>query len=88
MAFSLPVVLARRGVWVAPGHNSVVRDARGDDWLVYHAVDARRPRAKATDDVNTRRVMLVDRLAYRDGWPHVEGDGPSSGVRPGPATTP
>ena len=77
------VILERAGIWVAPGHNSVIRDARGDDWIVYHAVDARRPRAKETDDINTRRVMLMDRLVYRDGWPRVE-DGPSTGPRPAP----
>ena len=80
------VILERRGVWVAPGHNSVVRDARGDDWIVYHAVDSRRPRGKPTDDVNTRRVMLVDRLYYADGWPRVGGDAVS--VRPLPRPAP
>jgi len=78
------VVLERAGTWVAPGHNSVVRDAAGEDWLVYHAVDSRRPRARPTDDVNTRRVMLIDRLVYRDGWPRVDGAGPSTGPRPRP----
>lgn len=79
------VILARRGVWSAPGHNSVITDARGDDWIVYHAVDVRRPRARPGDDVNTRRVMLIDRLSYRDGWPRVDGDGPSDGATPRPA---
>jgi arabinan endo-1,5-alpha-L-arabinosidase len=78
------VILERAGHWVATGHNSVIRDARGDDWIVYHAVDARRPRSKPTDDVNTRRVMLMDRLVYVDGWPRVDR-GPSAGPRPAPA---
>lgn len=78
------VILERAGRWVAPGHNSVVRDARGDDWIVYHAVDAGRPRSRPADDVNTRRVMLMDRLVYVDGWPRVDR-GPSAGPRPGPA---
>lgn len=78
------VILARDAAWIAPGHNSVVRDARGDDWMVYHAVDARRPRGTPTDDVNTRRVMLMDRIVYRDGWPTIEGGRPSSGPRPAP----
>jgi arabinan endo-1,5-alpha-L-arabinosidase len=76
------VILERGGHWVAPGHNSVITDARGDDWIVYHAVDSRRPRNKPADDVNTRRVMLIDRLRYVDGWPRVEG-GPSAEPRPG-----
>jgi len=79
------VVLERGGHWVAPGHNSVVTDAAGRDWMVYHAVDARRPRSKPTDDVNTRRVMLIDPLVYVDGWPRVDR-GPSATPRPRPAT--
>jgi arabinan endo-1,5-alpha-L-arabinosidase len=79
------VILTRRGVWVAPGHNSLIQDRRGDHWMLYHAVDARHPRANARAEVNTRRVMLLDRIVWRDGWPRVEGDGPSSGARPRPA---
>ncbi|HEY0114520.1 MAG TPA: glycoside hydrolase family 43 protein [Allosphingosinicella sp.] len=79
------VILERRGIWVAPGHNSVIEDARGDHWMLYHAVDARRPRSKPTDDVNTRRVMLIDRIVWRDGWPRVAGNGPSTGPQTGPA---
>lgn len=76
-------ILERSERWVAPGHNSVITDARGTDWIVYHAVDIRRPRAKETDDVNTRRVMLIDRLTYVDGWPRVER-APSDGSRSAP----
>ena len=78
------VILERSGHWVAPGHNSVIRDASGADWMVYHAVDARRPRSKPGDDVNTRRVMLIDRITYRDGWPRVDG-APSTAPRPAPS---
>jgi arabinan endo-1,5-alpha-L-arabinosidase len=74
------VILERGGHWNAPGHNSVITDARGTDWIVYHAVDSRRPRTKPTDDVNTRRVMLIDRLTYVDGWPRVDR-GPSTAPR-------
>lgn len=78
------VMLERSDLWAAPGHNSVVTDARGDDWIVYHAVDVRRPRADSTADVNTRRVMLLDRITYRDGWPRIEG-APSASPLPRPA---
>lgn len=78
------VILARRGRWIAPGHNSVVSNARGDHWIVYHAVDARRPRTNPTDDINSRRLMLIDRLVWTDGWPRVEDGGPSDGPRPRP----
>jgi arabinan endo-1,5-alpha-L-arabinosidase len=77
------VILERRGNWIGPGHNSVITDARGQDWIVYHAVDSRRPRRDDAAEVNTRRVMLIDRIVWRDGWPRVEG--PSEGPRPAPA---
>ena len=76
------IILQKRGYWVAPGHNSIVTDARGQDWIVYHAVDARNPRSKPSADVNTRRVMLIDRIGWRNGWPVI--DGPSAEPRPAP----
>jgi arabinan endo-1,5-alpha-L-arabinosidase len=80
------VILEKGGNWLAPGHNSIVEDERGDHWLVYHAVDARHPRSKPKDDINTRRIMLIDRLVWRNGWPRVEGGRPSSDPRPRPRT--
>jgi arabinan endo-1,5-alpha-L-arabinosidase len=65
------MILSSYGNWIAPGHNSIATDASGADWIVYHAVDARHRRSKPTDDINTRRVMLIDRISWRDGWPQV-----------------
>ena len=79
------VILAANARWIAPGHNSIIRDESGQDWIVYHAVDARRPRAKPTDDVNTRRVMLIDRIVWRNGWPQIENRSPSTAPRARPA---
>lgn len=76
-------ILEAGGQWTAPGHNSVITDASGTDWIFYHAVDVRRPRSKPSDDVNTRRVMLMDPMIYVDGWPRVDR-GPSAGPRPAP----
>jgi arabinan endo-1,5-alpha-L-arabinosidase len=78
------VILESRGHWFAPGHNAVVSDAAGQDWMVYHAVDTRRPRTKPTDDINTRRIMLIDRIAWIDGWPRIIGDGPTTLPQPVP----
>lgn len=77
------IVLEKRGAWIAPGHNSIVTDAAGQDWIIYHAVDAARPRQKAADELNTRRIMLIDRIRWVSGWPVI--DGPSSGRQAGPA---
>lgn len=76
------IILEKRGYWIAPGHNSIATDAAGHDWIVYHAVDARRPREKASDDINTRRVMLIDRIEWRNGWPVIAG--PSAGPAAAP----
>ena len=76
------IILEKRGTWIAPGHNSVATDSVGNDWIIYHAVDARRPREKASDEINTRRVMLIDRIRWVDGWPVI--DGPSENSEPAP----
>ncbi len=78
-------ILVMRDTWNAPGHNSIITDEAGQDWMVYHAVDTRRPRTKATDDVNTRRILLIDKIVWSDGWPRIEGNGPSTERRPTPA---
>ena len=70
-------------VWKAPGHNSVVTDAAGQDWLVYHAIDRKRPFQES--DFALSRRMLLDPIEWVDGWPRVVDGVPSSGERPGPA---
>lgn len=65
------VILAAQGNWLAPGHNAVVRDRAGNDRMLFHAVDLRKSRDKATDDVNSRRVMLIIPIEWKDGWPTV-----------------
>ena len=82
------VVVELGGNWLAPGHNSLITDDSGQDWLVYHAVDVRRPRAKPADDVNTRRIMLIDRIEWIDGWPRIAGKVPSTGPRRAPVFRP
>lgn len=81
---AIPVV-ARSQAWIAPGHNAVITDARGRLWMLYHGVDAARPRNRLTDQVNSRRVMLMDALTFHDDWPTVAGGIPSSGPRPAPS---
>ena len=68
--------------WLAPGHNCIVKDEAGEDWIVYHAIDVDRPRQRQEDEINSRRVLLIDRIQWRDGWPHVGT--PSDGPQPRP----
>jgi arabinan endo-1,5-alpha-L-arabinosidase len=62
----------------------VITDDAGTDWILYHGVDNRRPRSKPSDDVNTRRVMLLDRLIWRDGWPEIASKSPTDSLQRGP----
>jgi len=68
--------------WLAPGHNSIVVDKAGQVWIIYHAIDVNRPRQRQEDEINSRRILLIDRIEWRDGWPHVGT--PSEEARPAP----
>jgi arabinan endo-1,5-alpha-L-arabinosidase len=70
--------------WLAPGHNSIVTDKAGEAWAVYHAIDVNCPRQRQEDEINSRRILLIDRIEWRDGWPFVGT--PSDEPRSAPLT--
>jgi arabinan endo-1,5-alpha-L-arabinosidase len=70
--------------WLAPGHNSIVTDKAGQVWILYHAIDVNRPRQRQEDEINSRRILLIDRIEWRDGWPFVGT--PSEGPMSAPTT--
>jgi arabinan endo-1,5-alpha-L-arabinosidase len=74
------VILHSSHRFVGPGSNSVVRDGAGHDWIVYHAVDTHRPYNPGGRSV--RRVMLINRMVYRNGWPTIATHAPTDGLRP------
>jgi arabinan endo-1,5-alpha-L-arabinosidase len=81
-------VLAANAHWQAPGHNCLITDAAGHDWLACHGIDPRQPTFDAIDDSEgySRRVLLLDRLGYSaEGWPEVTGGSPSWQPQPVPA---
>lgn len=83
------VLLAKNGSWLAPGHNSVATDDEGNDWILYHAIDARRRSIEGEAEQRPNvRVMLLERIEYRDGWPRIAGGGPSAAPRPAPVVRP
>ncbi len=57
--------------WLAPGHNCIVTDKAGQVWMIYHAIDVNRPRQRQEDEINSRRILLIDRIHWRDGWPFI-----------------
>ena len=69
--------------WLAPGHNCVVTDKQGEYWIVYHAIDVNRPRQSQEHEINSRRILLIDKISWKDGWPHVGT--PSEGPQEAPA---
>ncbi|GGK95586.1 family 43 glycosylhydrolase [Mangrovihabitans endophyticus] len=80
--------------WVGPGHNALVTDLSGQDWLVYHAIPYADPDFPPVTGANgatlrlTKRPLLIDRLDWIDGWPVVRaGAGPSTTAQPAPVTT-
>jgi len=48
---------------LGPGHNTLIEDAAGQTWIVYHAWDA----------AYSRRRLWIDRLDWKDGKPVVDG---------------
>lgn len=81
-----PTLVQNGNAWIGAGHNAVVSDLAGQDWIVYHALDRADPYLVGTEGIN-ERPMLLDRLDWVDGWPAVRaGRGPSEGRRRGPVT--
>ena len=76
------LVLEKNHRWLAPGHNCVVADKAGQLWMLYHAIDEKMPRQRQDDEINSRRILLMDRIEWRDGWPYVGT--PSHDPRPVP----
>jgi arabinan endo-1,5-alpha-L-arabinosidase len=66
-------ILAGGDRFSGPGHCAVVRDGNGGWWMLYHAY----VRGKGWVEDTPRRVLLLDRVRWRDGWP-VVGDGTPS----------
>ena len=78
------LMLFKNERWLAPGHNAIIEDKAGQTWIVYHAIDVNRPKQRQEDQENSRRILLIDRVEWREGWPHVGT--PTSGPQPAPAT--
>ena len=65
-------ILTENARWQAPGHNSLITDPSGQDWLLYHAIDRQQPTFDAINDEQgfSRRVMLLSKVDYNaEGWP-------------------
>jgi len=63
-------VLELGGPFIGTGHNSVLRDLAGEDWMFYHAFN--------NGELNQRKLMM-DRIMYLNDWPTIGGVPGSSG---------
>ena len=63
------ILIHKNEAFVGTGHNSeIVRDKAGNDWVLYHAVSTTSPGG---------RVLMLDKIDWKDGWPSVSGNSPS-----------
>ena len=63
------ILIQANKAFVGAGHNSeLITDKNGADWMFYHAVSVARPEG---------RVLMLDRVQWRNGWPYVENSTPS-----------
>jgi len=63
---------------VGPGHNArLIADDEGTDWFIYHGID--KTRGKAPSGAS-RRMLMLDRISWQDGWPEIDGGVPSTSV--------
>lgn len=70
------VILERNKRWKGPGHNSVVKDAANQYWMIYHAID--------TTMQPFARVMLIDKINFKNGWPSIVTGTPSTAAKKAP----
>jgi arabinan endo-1,5-alpha-L-arabinosidase len=78
------LVLQPNDHWDSPGHNSVIPDGAGNEWMIYHAVDTTDRFIPGTSRL--LRKMCMDRILYtKEGWPYVENYSPSFTQKVGPA---
>lgn len=78
------MILRPNGHWDSPGQNCIIEDARGNEWIIYHAVDVKERFLQGTD--RFLRKMCMDPVLYTDeGWPYIENASPSFEPRQGPS---
>ena len=86
-----PVLGLNGNRWVGPGHNTIITDLSGQDWIIYHAIDRTSPYMAPNENgaLLPKRPMLMDALDWVEEWPVVRGgQGASDTEQPLPAATP
>lgn len=86
------VILQKNTHWDAPGHNAVITTNHGKEyWMLYHAIDPKSRFQSKKSPVGLKfdkRVMLLDRIYFKNGWPRIKGNSPSFSPEPAPRILP
>lgn len=70
-------ILKENDAFYGLGHNAIITDEAGQDWILYHAYDKKQ--------AHLGRVLLIDKVEWKNGWPVINsGNGPSSTEQEGP----
>lgn len=76
------VILRGNEIYAGTGHNSrLITDAEGSDWMLYHAINKSNP--KVSSGAN-RRVLMLDKVVWVNGWPEIENQTAGTRSQPKP----
>lgn len=68
--------------YAGPGHNAeIVTDSKGQHWLLYHGMSKQKPKL---ENGTNRRVLLLDKIQWTDGWPEIKNKEPSLKAKDAP----
>lgn len=66
------LLLKGNDAFVGTGHGSrIITDDLQNDWILYHGIDLKKGKVSSGA---TRRVLMLDRIIWEDGWPTIEGN--------------
>ncbi|WP_444684434.1 family 43 glycosylhydrolase [Alkalicoccus luteus] len=75
------VILSGSDAFAGPGHNAILTDDEGQDWILYHAVDQDEPWIGSG---TTRRPLMLDPIDWDNDWPEVNDGKPGEAEQEGP----
>lgn len=76
------VLIKRTKNIAGPGHNSsLITDSKGQDWMLYHAIDVKNPHVSTGAN---RRFLMLDPVHWKNGWPEILNAEPSMDEREAP----
>ncbi|WP_229253699.1 family 43 glycosylhydrolase [Dyadobacter sp. NIV53] len=76
------VLLHGNDQYAGPGHNArLIADNAGTDWMLYHAIDKSKPNVPTGAN---RRVLMLDKVIWPNGWPEIVNSQPGLKSQKGP----